>query len=334
MKNMKDRYKEFIPRPLTKKSLTWLHNKKTALDIGGGSLNDSKYLLEKGFCVDVVDIEHDSFKISKKIKNKKLNMFLGRVEDFDMGNDRYDLVIANYVLPFVQSNKISQVMQNIYKSLREEGIFCGVFFGHNDFFRKNSEITFSTKKQVLNKINMYEILYFAEVEKKSKNYNLKNYHSFEFIVKKRVLNYRKGTAALIINEKDEILLVNLESFDKKSYTLPGGGQENNESLLETSYRELYEELNISKDDLRYVGESNNPIVFNFLEPKIKEGIKYSGSEKYYSGFKFIGDISKIIPNPGEVRTYKWVKIIDLKDYLLFESQLDDTLKMIKEILKF
>jgi isopentenyldiphosphate isomerase len=47
----------------------------------------------------------------------------------------------------------------------------------------------------------------------------------------------------------------------------------------------------------------------------------------------VGDAVKISPNPGEVRTYKWVKIEDLKKYLLFESQLDDTLQMIDEILK-
>ncbi len=326
--------KDIDPRPLTKKALTFLHNKKTALDIGGGSLNDTKYLLENGFLVDVVDSEQHSFDISRELKNIKLNMFLGKVEDYDMGIDHYDLVVANYVLPFIKMEMLSQVMKNIYISLRDKGVFCGIFFGHNDFFRNNPEILFNTKEEVLQLIDEYEILYFAEVQKKSKNYDLnqKNYHSFEFIVRKKELKYRKGTAVLVINEKKEILLVNLESFDEKSFTLPGGGQENGESLLETSYRELYEELNISKEDLSYINQSSRPVVFNFVKPKIKEGVEYVGSEKYYFGFTFVGDVAKIIPNPGEVRTYKWVKKEDLKNYLLFESQLTDTLQMIEEIL--
>lgn len=39
------------PRQITRTALPWVKNKGRALDIGGGALNDTKYLLENGFNV-------------------------------------------------------------------------------------------------------------------------------------------------------------------------------------------------------------------------------------------------------------------------------------------
>ena len=143
--------------------------------------------------------------------------------------------------------------------------------------------------------------------------------------------YRKGSAALIINQKQEFLLVNLESFEERYFTVAGGGQDIGESLLETAYREMKEELNLSKSDLEYVGECKVPVVFYFRKPITRDGVEYIGSEKYYLGFRFVGDGKVIHANDGEVRSYKWVTVDELDKYLLFESQLEDTLEKIREI---
>lgn len=50
--------KDHPPRDLTKRAFGWVKNKSRALDIGGGALNDTKYLLGKGLRVDVVDVEN------------------------------------------------------------------------------------------------------------------------------------------------------------------------------------------------------------------------------------------------------------------------------------
>lgn len=321
------------PRQLTKNALSWVKNKGQALDIGGGALNDTKYLLENGFNVDMVDIKDTVLDISKEIKNKKLEVHIMPVEDFNFGFEKYDIIVANYVLPFIKPKEIKSLMNNIFNSLKIGGIFCGVFFGYNDFYRNNPNIVFHSKKQILNFFKDYEKLYLSEVEKKCLNYhgNLEHYHSFEVITKKKRPRFRKGSAALVVNSRNEFLLVNLESFEDKCFTVAGGGQDSGESLLETTYRELKEELNISKKDLEFVGECNNPIVFYFNEMTIKNGIEYAGSEKFYFGFRFIGDEKIIIPNPGEVRSHKWVTYGELKNYLLFDNQLQETFEKIKEI---
>lgn len=144
--------------------------------------------------------------------------------------------------------------------------------------------------------------------------------------------YRKGVSALIINKNDEFLLVNLESFKDKYFAIPGGGVEQGETLENAVYREIYEELGIGKKSLQFVGQSNIPVRFKFKVIKMtRDGKNYEGSERNFFGFRFIGDEKMIIPNPGEVRSYKWVTYGELKNYLLFDEQLKDTQEKIKEI---
>ena len=66
----------------------------------------------------------------------------------------------------------------------------------------------------------------------------------------------------------------------------------------------------------------------------RDGIEYGGSERYFFGFKFIGDEKKIIPNPGEVRSYRWVAYNGLKEHLLFDNQLVETTEKIRELFPF
>lgn len=144
--------------------------------------------------------------------------------------------------------------------------------------------------------------------------------------------YRKGVAALIINNKQEFLLVNLLSFEEKYFAIPGGGLDKDESMEDAVYREIKEELGIEKDSLELVGKNDTPLQFKFKEIKLsRDGIEYEGSEKYYFGFKFIGNEDEIKLPENEVRSYKWVSYSNLKDYLLFDNQLSDTKKQIKNI---
>ena len=144
--------------------------------------------------------------------------------------------------------------------------------------------------------------------------------------------FRKGVSALIINQKNELLLVNLESFEDKYFAIPGGGVERGETLEDAVYREINEELEIKKKHLRLIGQSNIPVRFKFKVIKMnRDGKNYEGSERHFFGFRFIGDEKMIIPNPEEVRSYKWIAYDELKNYLLFDNQLQETSGKIKEI---
>jgi len=147
--------------------------------------------------------------------------------------------------------------------------------------------------------------------------------------------FRKGVSAIITNKKNEFLLVNLGSFEDKYFAIPGGGVEQEETLKDAVYRELNEELGIKEKNLQIVGRSSIPVRFKFKVIKMnRDGIEYEGSERYFFGFKFIGEDSEIKLLDGEVRSYKWASYEDLKDYLLFDNQLAETAEKILELFPF
>jgi len=144
--------------------------------------------------------------------------------------------------------------------------------------------------------------------------------------------YRKGVSALIVNNRNEFLLVNLESFENKFFAVPGGGVEQGETLEDAVYREIYEELGIGKKTLQFIGQSNIPIKFKFKVIKMtRDGKNYEGSERYFFGFRFVGSDNEIKLQEGEVRTYKWVPFLELEEHLLFDNQLEETSAKIAEI---
>ena len=151
-------------------------------------------------------------------------------------------------------------------------------------------------------------------------------------MQERKLLFRKGVSALIINDKNEFLLVNLESFETRFFSIPGGGVEEKETLEDAAYREIKEELGIGKQSLELIGFCNEPLKIIFRTKKlIRNSIEYDGSERYFFGFKFIGEDGEIKLQESEVRSYKWVPYNDLKDYLLFDNQLAETTEKILEL---
>lgn len=147
--------------------------------------------------------------------------------------------------------------------------------------------------------------------------------------------FRKGVSAIIINNKNEFFLVNLESFEDKYFAIPGGGVEKGETLKDAVYREIKEELGIKQKNLRIVGQSDIPLRFKFKVIKLnRDGVEYEGSERYFFGFKFVGSESDIKLQEGEIRSYKWVSYKNLKNYLLFDNQLVETVEKILEIFPF
>ena len=144
--------------------------------------------------------------------------------------------------------------------------------------------------------------------------------------------YRKGVSALIINKKNEFLLVNLKSFETHFFAVPGGGIEGNETLEDAVYREIEEELGIHKHTLEIMGKSTHPLRYEFKTQKLQRaGVVYDGSERHFFGFRFIGNQQDIRVQESEVRSYRWIRKEDLSKYLLFEHQCKDTEEKIQEI---
>ena len=144
--------------------------------------------------------------------------------------------------------------------------------------------------------------------------------------------FRKGVSLLIINQNQEFLIVNLESFETRFFVIPGGGLDEGETLEQAAYREINEELGIPPTSLELIGTAKNPLQIKFKTKKlVRDGVEYEGSERSFFGFRFIGDDKEIVPRQGEIRSYQWSPLDNLKNYFLFDNQLEETLEKITEV---
>ncbi|MFZ2804704.1 MAG: class I SAM-dependent methyltransferase, partial [Patescibacteria group bacterium] len=107
-------------------------HKGKAIDIGGGALKDTRYLLEQGFDVTVVDSEPSMAKIAESINSDKLHAVVSSFVDFDFPKNTFDVASAMFSLPFSPPETFDAVVEKIKMSLVEGGIFCGNFFGMMD----------------------------------------------------------------------------------------------------------------------------------------------------------------------------------------------------------
>ncbi|MCB9810978.1 MAG: methyltransferase domain-containing protein [Candidatus Nomurabacteria bacterium] len=166
-------------RPLLVEAMPYVNNGKYALDLGCGAGNDTIFLRENGFTVTSVD---SSLEVKKYIPDVIISTF----EDFSFSTDKYDIVNAQYSLPFNSPDSFHKVFDKITKSLRLGGIFVGQFFGDSDEWSKNKDMSFYTKDKVLEFFNQYHIHVFREKKENGRlaSGEAKFWHVFSIIAEK------------------------------------------------------------------------------------------------------------------------------------------------------
>jgi len=174
------------PRPLLVKVLEYVPDKGKAIDIGGGALNDTRYLLDQGFDVTVIDKSPLMEDEAKNIPNNKLHAYTASFEDFNFPKEEYNLASAMFALPFTDPEHFNKVFSKIKDSLKKGGVFCGQFFGECDEWKTNPHMTFHTKEQAQELLNGLEIISFKEDEKDDKTAtgDMKHWHIFHIIARK------------------------------------------------------------------------------------------------------------------------------------------------------
>ncbi len=174
------------PSKLLIKALGYVAETDKAIDIGGGALKDTRYLLEQGFDVTVVDKADLMVKEAEAIKSEKLHYFVSSFADFYFPKNEYDIASAMYALPFNPPESFENVFMKIKQSLVKGGIFCGQCFGVRDEWSTNQKMTFHTKEQVEKLLSDMEVILLDEEEKDDKTANgtPKHWHIFHFIAKK------------------------------------------------------------------------------------------------------------------------------------------------------
>jgi putative (di)nucleoside polyphosphate hydrolase len=134
--------------------------------------------------------------------------------------------------------------------------------------------------------------------------------------------YRPNVAMVVLNSKNKVLIC--RRTNTKTWQFPQGGVDNNENLEKAMYRELLEEVGLRKDDVQYIGESDDTIIYD-IPKTIRSNIlggKFKGQEQKWFLLRIKNDDHEIRLDYEafpEFDTFEWVsfwqpidRIVDFK----------------------
>ncbi len=167
--------KDLLPHNSLLAALELVTNRDEALDIGSGGFRDTKALVGRFKHVIAVDMTK-ALSIPPKVTFYHLP-----IEEFNF--DVYDLINAQFSLPFIHPRDFLEVWEKIKNALNPGGVFVGQFFGVDDDWKNCSLFT---KDQVEALIKTFTVKKFKEVNKDGKTLSgeKKHWHYFEVILLK------------------------------------------------------------------------------------------------------------------------------------------------------
>jgi len=108
-------------------------------------------LLQAGFkLVDVVDLSPKVGLLAKTLPADRIKINICAFDKFNYQKNKYDLINAQYSLPFNDPKTFHSVWTNLTQSLNPSGIFVGQFFGIEDEWSDNTEMIFHTPEEIYN----------------------------------------------------------------------------------------------------------------------------------------------------------------------------------------
>lgn len=174
------------PRPLLVEAFSHVRGKDAALDLGAGALNDTQFLLdlENGFReITAIDIT-PQFKELAVPSNVQFTYMQKRLEEYQFPTNHFDIISAQYILPFIPKDHFSNVWTSIHAALKTGGVFTGQLFGERDDWFGREGMTFHTKNEVEKLTSEFESLVCNEREYTEEGERKKHWHYFDFILKK------------------------------------------------------------------------------------------------------------------------------------------------------
>ncbi len=152
----------------------------------------------------------------------------------------------------------------------------------------------------------------------------------EYLKQTGDMKFRQRTSAVVMDESENFLIVQLTKYGESDWNFSGGGIEQSEKPENAVLRELKEELGIDKFEV--VKRSEYKEVYDWPNWLIAGDISnkkqiYRGQEATFFLVKFLGKKEEIKLDPNELRKVNWVKYDDIKNYFNFPRQVGLTDKL-------
>ena len=157
-------------------------------------------LTMQAFCSDrrfqtVVAVNKDPLEADPVAQSRAVTFpqdrFVYRVSPFDAFDfkpDEYDLINAQYALPFNPPETFDRMFASLIASLKPGGIVTGQFFGPKDEWSSDTSMTFVTREQAQQLLHDCEIISFRKMKEWIVFFALggqKYWHTFHFITRKK-----------------------------------------------------------------------------------------------------------------------------------------------------
>ena len=158
-----------------------------AIDLGCGDGTETVVLLSRGWNVLAVDGTHAAIeRLMEKVPQDaqaRLQTQVARFEDVTL--PQTDLIHASLSIPFCQPSQFPELWEKITNALNPGGRFAGHFFGVNDSWADDPDMTFHTRKQVRAMFEKFEIEHFHERDEDGEaTSGPKHWHVFTVIARK------------------------------------------------------------------------------------------------------------------------------------------------------